>query len=398
MTMKVLIVHVPYEHRGGEEVHVDALALGYQKIGVTPLLFPTDRNPPSGLAKKSYDSLKAGAQSPEMAAYWNEHKPLYIHLHNSFPTLGPRFFRWAIANHVPIAMTVHNHRFFCTNGLALRDKRICKDCFSSKVAWRSMIYNCNGDLKKTLYHSLALTQMRTQDLYARAVTRFVAPSPYLKGELVRSGMPPEKVLHVLNPVVWTDAEMATNSNSAGGEKYGAIYAGRLSQEKGIQELLVTISLMPEIKFVIAGDGPERPAVEAAAASCANLDFVGPVSHERVLELIDQSRVAVLPSICNETLSTFALEAFFQGKRCVIPALDSTSWLASGDFPGHLAKAGNPYSLAKAIGVALSSPKITADQKKALQRKLSFERFCSDLKGLVQEMSVARTGLGLSLGK
>ncbi|MBI3558534.1 MAG: glycosyltransferase family 4 protein [Deltaproteobacteria bacterium] len=389
--MKVLIVHVPYEHRGGEEVHVDALALGYQKIGVTPLLFPTDRNPPTALLGKSIDSLKQSDDSPEIAAFWNDQKPVYIHLHNAFPTLGPRFFRWAIRHRVPIAMTVHNHRFFCTNGLALRDKRICKDCFSSKVAWRSMIYNCNGDLKKTIYHSLALTQMRTQDLHARAITRFVAPSPYLQGELVRVGMPREKVLHILNPVVWTEAEMACDAGAgnAGAEKYGAIYAGRLSQEKGIQELLVTVGLMPEVKFVIAGDGPERPAVEAAAAKLANLDFVGPVTHERVLELIDDSRVAVLPSICNETLSTFALESFFQGKRCVIPALDSTSWLASGDFPGHLAKPGNPYSLAKAIGIALSSPRISLEQKLALRSKLSFERFCSDLKGLVQEMAVVR---------
>ena len=394
--MKVLIVHVPYEHRGGEEVHVDALALGYQKIGVTPLLFPTNREPPHGLLKKSYESLKGTADSPEIADFWREHQPLYIHLHNSFPTLGPRFLRWAIAGKVPIAMTVHNHRFFCTNGLALRDKRICKDCFSSKVAWRSMIYNCNGDLKKTMYHSLALTQIRTQDLHARAITRFVAPYPYLQGELVRMGMAPEKVLHILNPVVWTDAELASKPGVTA-EKYGAIYAGRLSQEKGVQELLVTVGLMPEVKFVIAGDGPERPAVEAAAVQYANLSYVGPVTHEHVLELIDQSRVAVLPSICNETLSTFALEAFFQGKRCVIPALDSTSWLASGDFPGHLAKPGNPYSLAKAIGLALSSPRISPEQTLELRRKLSFERFCSDLKGLVQEMSVARTGGGLGLG-
>lgn len=380
--MKILIVHVPYEHRGGEDVHVDALVQGYEKIGVTPVLYPADRNPPTELLGKSLRSLMPSSSSPDIERIWNEHKPAYIHLHNSFPILGPRFFRWAIANQVPIAMTVHNHRFFCTNGLALRDKKICKDCFSSKVAWRSIVHNCNDDWKKTIYHSLALTQMRLEDLYANAIFRFVAPSPYLQAELVRVGMPRERVMHILNPVFW-DENVPLNEEHE--ERFDAIYAGRLSQEKGIQELLAAIRMLPEVRFLVAGDGPERPLVEAAAKELGNLKFLGAVSHEQVLELISQSRIAVLPSICNETLSTFALEAFFQGKRCVVPALDSTSWLASGDFPGHLARAGNPIDLADTIKVALRSPKVSPEQKAILQGKLGFDRFCGDLKLLVREM-------------
>jgi glycosyltransferase involved in cell wall biosynthesis len=378
-----MIVHVPYEHRGGEDVHVDALSKGYEKIGVEPVLYPFDRNPPQRLLARSLRSLAPFSSSPEIEEVWQEHSPAYIHLHNAFPILGPRFFRWAIERRVPLVMTVHNHRFFCTNGLALRDKEICKDCFSSKVAWRPMLHNCNGDWKKTIYHSLALTQMRVQDLYSLAIHRFVAPSPYLQAELVRMGIPKERVTHILNPVFWAESPPIREDE---GERYEAIYAGRLSQEKGIQELLAAIRMLPQHRFLVAGDGPERPVVEAAARELKNLEFLGAVSHERVLELIGQSRIAVLPSICNETLSTFALEAFFQGKRCVVPALDSTSWLASGDFPGHLAKARSPDDLARTIKVALESPQISREQRAKLQGKLGFDRFCAELSSLVREMT------------
>jgi glycosyltransferase involved in cell wall biosynthesis len=382
--MKVLIVHVPYEHRGGEDVHVDALAQGYQRLGVTPLLYPENRAAPRGLLGPSLASLAPVPTVPTaLERVWTVERPAYIHLHNVFPVLGPRFFRWAIDRGVPLVMTVHNHRFFCTNGLALRDKQICKDCFTSKVAWRPVLHNCNGSWKKSIYHSLALTELRLGDLYSRAIQRFVAPSPYLQAELVKLGIPRERVIHILNPVF--RAEDAPAPARGKGDTYDVIYAGRLSEEKGINELIAAIRLLPDVRFLIVGDGPERPLVEAAVREVRNLTFLGAMAHEQVLDLIGQSRIAVLPSICNETLSTFALEAFFEGKRCVVPALDSTSWLASGDFPGHLARAGDHNDLARAIREALGSPSIDSGQKRNLQTRLGFDRFCSELKALVGEL-------------
>lgn len=381
---KVLIIHVPYEHRGGEDVHVDALVQGYQKIGVTPVLYPENRTPPKkALLFNSLRSLAPSTSFPELEELWRKEKPGYIHLHNIFPVLGPRLLRWAIERQAKLVMTVHNHRFFCTNGLALRDKKICKDCFTSKVAWRPILHNCNGDWKKSVYHSLALTELRLADLYSRAVHRFVAPSPYLEAELVRIGIPKDRVVHILNPVFrgGDDSEVS----AASGETFDVIYAGRLSQEKGIHELVAAIRQLPGVRFLIIGDGPERPLVEAAVHDLENLTFLGAVSHESVLDYIDRSRIAVLPSICNETLSTFALEAFFHGKRCVVPALDSTSWLASGDFPGHLARAGDPGDLARTITAALSKPAIDIAQKQDLQNRLGFNRFCADLNALIHGM-------------
>lgn len=383
MSMKVLIVHVPYEHHGGEDVHVEALIQGYQKIGITPILFPADRKPPKPVFAKALRSLLTTDTFPEVERVWNEHQPEYIHIHNIFPILGPRFLRWTMEKKIPVVMTVHNHRFFCTNGLALRNKKICKDCFNSKVAWRPVMRNCNGSWKKSIYHSAALTQLRLEDLYSKAIQRFVAPSPYLQAELVRLGIPKERVIHILNPVFW----LKKHSTLSQSENYDVLYAGRLSHEKGIKELMQAAALLPETRFVIAGDGPERPEVEKVTRELKNITFLGPVSHDTVLDLICQSRIAVLPSICNETLSTFALEVFFQGKRCVVPALDSTSWLASGDFPGCLAKPGDPHDLARAIRETLENAPISGGQRDDLQRKLGFNRFCSDLKSLVQGMQI-----------
>ncbi len=382
--MKVLIVHVPYQHRGGEDVHIDALVQGYKEIGITPLLYPENRTPPQHLLFPSIQSLVPFTSFQELQNIWKKERPAYIHVHNAFPTLGPRFFRWIIEQKIPLVMTVHNHRFFCTNGLALRNKKICKDCFSSKVAWRPILYNCNGSWVKSIYHATALTELRLQDLYSRAIKKFVAPSPYLETELILWGIPKERVVHILNPVFWIEKNTANLSYK---EEYDVLYAGRLSHEKGIRELISAAKLLPNVHFVIAGDGPERFLVEREAALLKNLTYLGAVTHEEVLLLICKSKIAALPSICNETLSTFALEVFFQGKHCVVPALDSTSWLATGGFPGHLAKAGDPHDLARAIQEALSSPAIETSQKEELQKRLGFHRFCMELKALASEVTL-----------
>ncbi|MFY9843236.1 MAG: glycosyltransferase [Terriglobales bacterium] len=43
-----------------------------------------------------------------------------------------------------------------------------------------------------------------------------------------------------------------------------LYFGRLSPEKGVYELLRSMVQLPHIPLVIAGDGPERPRLEALA--------------------------------------------------------------------------------------------------------------------------------------
>jgi len=378
--LKVLIAHVPYEVRGGEDVHVDLLAEAYRAIGYDPIFFPADRKFNSSLLKSALDSLKPGHRFEELDRLWKESKPSFIHLHNAFPLLGPRFFRWLIANKIPTLMTVHNHRFFCTNGLALRDGQICKDCFSSRVMWRPVLYNCNGSRKKSIYHAMALTEMRTENLYDRAITKFIAPSPYLRNELIKLGIDSKKITHILNPI----GKASVQTQVVKPERQ-IFYAGRLSHEKGIQVLIETARLLPEMKFIIAGDGPERARVDEAVASLGNIKYIGQVGLERVMQTLAESQVAVLPSICNEILPTLVLEAYALGRRCVVPDSESTRWLAQGGFPGHLAKMGSPRDFAVAIQAALSAPGISEAQRSDLARMFSLKRFSDDLSKLVSAL-------------
>src|SRR5262249_39661724 len=130
-----------------------------------------------------------------------------------------------------------------------------------------------------------------------------------------------------------------------------------SSEKGIVNLIEAARRMPEVRFAIAGHGPEEKSVVRAVAELSNWKFLGTLSQEGVKNTISKSRTTILPSICNESLGLFALESFVQGRRCVVPDLDSTRWLAQGDFPGVLTNTSDIDSLRQAIGEAAAAPEV-----------------------------------------
>ena len=377
----IVIAHVPYETRGGEDIHVELLVDAYRRIGMTPILFPINRKPPGNRLWEPAKSLSPTASMPEFEQLWTNSSASYVHLHNIYPILGPRFLRHLASRKIPVVMTVHNHRFYCTNGLALRDGKICKDCKASSIAWRAVTRNCNDDIKKSTYYAAAITESRVSGLLEKAVTRFIAPSPYIKGELTSLGIAADKISVILNPIAGHFPAPSSSIELS----CDVFYAGRLSQEKGISQLLAAAERLPELRIGIAGAGPLEKDVRAAAMRLKNINYFGALSHEEVLRTIERAKVTVLPSICNEILPTFVLESLALGKRVIVPDLDSTRWLANAEYGALLSKAGDAENLASIIRKAVKLP--APDDKKValLKTKFSIERFCGELRELVQSI-------------
>lgn len=106
-----------------------------------------------------------------------------------------------------------------------------------------------------------------------------------------------------------------------------MYAGRLAAEKNIGAFLALAESRPDLRFHIAGDGPLRGEVEKKAAALDNLEFHGWCSRRRVVELLDQSQMLILPSSV-EAFGTVALEAMARQRLVVTtPACGINQWPA-----------------------------------------------------------------------
>jgi glycosyltransferase involved in cell wall biosynthesis len=127
------------------------------------------------------------------------------------------------------------------------------------------------------------------------------PSAYLRRVALGWGLEPERVSVLPNPAPDVPQMAPRDELRRELELDGnvLVFAGRLGPQKAVGVLLVALADVDGVSLVIAGDGPERAALERRAAELARLDgrvrFLGSVPRETVLRLFRAADASVLPS-------------------------------------------------------------------------------------------------------
>ncbi|HRK01993.1 MAG TPA: glycosyltransferase, partial [Oligoflexia bacterium] len=197
--MKALVVHVPYQVRGGEDVAVESQKKALEALGYEVSLWPNDRTPPKLDPIRILASLNGSDQWKELENEFARERPKFAILNNIYPIYGPRLLRFLNQKKIPLFFAIHNHRLYCTNGLAMRDGSVCKLCKNSSP-FRSVAFNCNQNYMRSIYYATALSQIR-RDRLLGSLQAFVAPSPYIGEEIKSLGIPMEKIHWIVNPVL-----------------------------------------------------------------------------------------------------------------------------------------------------------------------------------------------------
>ncbi|MBL8670573.1 MAG: glycosyltransferase family 4 protein [Alphaproteobacteria bacterium] len=147
-----------------------------------------------------------------------------------------------------------------------------------------------------------------------------------------------------------------------------LYVGRLSREKGVSVLLQAWAaalrapdLSADARLVIAGDGPDRAALEAEARSAGiagRVRFLGRVPRERLPRLYRRAVAVVLPSF-TEALPLSLIEAAACGAPAIATAVGGTPEFVVHGETGILVPAGDPASLRAAIARVIGAPALAA---------------------------------------
>jgi glycosyltransferase involved in cell wall biosynthesis len=122
-------------------------------------------------------------------------------------------------------------------------------------------------------------------LEARLASRVIVPSQYLRRMIEGWGVAPDRITVIPSSVAETVAradDRATARRALGWSPAGryVLTAARLTAWKGVDYLIDAVARVPGISLVVAGDGPERDALAArAASSAASVAFTGPLSRE-----------------------------------------------------------------------------------------------------------------------
>ena len=180
----------------------------------------------------------------------------------------------------------------------------------------------------------------------------MCPSTALAGEATRLGA---RQIEVVPSGVDLPPEIGPEASPP-----EVLYAGRLSQEKGILEL---VQAAGDLNLVVAGDGPLRERVPMARG------FVPPTE---LAELYARAAIVACPSH-REGFGVAALEAMAHGRQVVAGAVGGLLDLVVNGETGILVEPGNVPALRAALERLLADPELRRRMGEA-GRKRAADRF------------------------
>lgn len=128
---------------------------------------------------------------------------------------------------------------------------------------------------------------------ARRADLVAVPTAGSRDLFVDSGTPPSRVIVIENTISQSLIEaLASSGGRVDKERALVIYAGVIGHMQDLGALLDAAAALPDVDFVIAGDGPDRRALEERARErgLANVEFTGYVKREQLHAIYRRSDI------------------------------------------------------------------------------------------------------------
>jgi glycosyltransferase involved in cell wall biosynthesis len=338
--MRILVAHCSYRSRGGEDQYVrDQLELLRPHHDVT-LFEQRNEDLPEGLGTAARMGWSPGVVRAA-ERYIGSSAPQVVHLHNAYPGYGPAVHLAAEKLSIPLVMTVHNQRLRCPNGVMFTDGGVCRRCENGNYL-NAPLHRCHTSRRQSVVYATSLWFHRFVMRLEKRVAMFIAPSGFMARRLASWGIRSDRIVVVRN-FTWPSPNPSSQVGLFG------LYVGRLSAEKGVDDLLEALAIAGDPPFRIVGGGPLEGAIRAQATRLGlrRSEIVGRLPPSDVRQMLREARFVVVPSRCEENAPLAAVEALSEGRPLVVPNAGGLPELveASG---GRVYAPGDVHDLAQTI--------------------------------------------------
>ncbi len=203
-----------------------------------------------------------------------------------------------------------------------------------------MLRNCRGSYLESAGYAVRSFIVRKRRWIRDNVTVFIAPSEFMRRRLISAGFPAERI-----QTIWNAVPIPERAAEPVSGEYVA-FAGRFSQEKGVDVLLATARELPGVPFRLAGTGPMEAGLRERASP--NVAFSGFLRGKDLANFYQNARLLVLPSISHETFPLSAAEGMAFGLPIVASRSGGLPELVNDGVSGHLVTIGNIAEFSAAI--------------------------------------------------
>jgi glycosyltransferase involved in cell wall biosynthesis len=272
------------------------------------------------------------------------------HLHNIAHQLSPSILAPLARAGVPIVQTMHDYKLLCPVYTFRSRGEICERCRNGHF-WNAVARRCNADsLPLSLTSAAEATVHRVLGSYKK-VHVFHCPSLFEMAKMMEHGVPRERLAFVPH---FVDTHSFVPVFGGG---RSALFAGRLSEEKGLFTLLEAHRVTPGLQLTIAGDGPLRAALEERVApeQSARLTFAGHLTGEAYDRAWAGAACLVLPSEWYEVRPMVIHEASARGKAVVATRLGTIPEIVEDGVTGLLVPPASPVELGAAMKCLVDEP-------------------------------------------
>ncbi|NLI86584.1 MAG: glycosyltransferase family 1 protein [Propionibacterium sp.] len=172
----------------------------------------------------------------------------------------------------------------------------------------------------------------------------------------------------------------------------AIYVGRLSNEKNLDDLLPVVHQMPDVRFAFVGSGPARESLESAFSG-TNTVFTGYLRGHELAEAYASADVFCFPST-TETLGLAGLEAMASGVPVIGADAGGIPHLFDDRIQGFLVPPHDPFEFATKLRMLVDDPQLRrrmAQAARAEAERLSWRSATEALVGYY-ELAIERHAL------
>lgn len=250
---KILVIHNRYQNIGGEDIAVEnEIELLKEKFDVKVLFFDNHLGSIWNFLKLFFTSINKKSVK-ELDTVYANFSPDIVYIHNTWFNASLGIFKYLENKNLKILLKLHNFRYDCTKSFTakkhLQNKNICEACGFKKKKFQYF----NKYFKESYLKSIFVF------LYGRKYIRIIFESSFHiavltnfhRNRLIKLGLEENRVTVIPN-YIYPKNSFASKSSSI-----DLVYAGRISEEKGVEELVkefIRLDIKGTILHII-GTGP-----------------------------------------------------------------------------------------------------------------------------------------------
>lgn len=343
----------------------------------------------SGIWRKAHQAshaLYSPSARRRLRALIREFQPDIAHVRNIYHHLSPSILWELKAQNVPVLYHINDFKLLCPTYNLVSRGQACEAC-KGGAFWHALRPACYPGLGARVTLMTEAYLHRGLGTYRSCVDLFLAPSQFVRDKFVEHGWSRSR-FEVLPHFQGTHAVSSVPQSFV-------LYFGRLSAEKGVDDLLRAMKKLPQVRLKVAGDGPQREELHALADTLglSNVEFTGQVNAQQRDTLISQSLFTVLPSHAYETFGKTILESYAEGRPVVASDTGSRRELVREGETGLLYRTGDSDQLAAVIQLLVSRPKVAETMGRAgwelLRQHHTPEGHCQNLVNLYERLIAAK---------